>query len=178
MEQAPNANAWQKYRIRYNQSMNITTIDYSGMIDRAMRQVVRESLILAHKQGLPGQHHFYISFLTGHPGVRISETLRAKYPDEMTIILQHQFWDLKVEEDQFSVMLSFGNIPEKLVVSYSALTAFADPSIKFGLQFHTEQPTDQQNAVPRPAAAEQAAVENAEDDEASKVISIDSFRKK
>jgi hypothetical protein len=157
------------------------TIDYSGMIDRAMRGVVKECLELAQKQGLPGQHHFFVSFRTDFPTTKISETLRAKYPEEMTIVLQHQFWDLKIEDDLFSVMLSFNNVPEKLVIPYAALTAFADPSIKFGLQFNTEtMAREQQNNPPKPIAEEQsdaqADTEDAEPPE--KVISLDRFRKK
>lgn len=112
------------------------TIDYPGMIDTAMRSVVREALNHVVKFGLPGEHHFFVSFLTNYPGVTISPQLKARYPEEITIVVQHQFWDLTVNERQFSIMLSFNNIPEKLVVPFDALTAFADPSIKFGLQFH------------------------------------------
>ncbi len=157
------------------------TIDYSGMIDRAMRSVVKECLIFAQKNGLPGQHHFFISFRTDHPGTKVSETLRAKYPEEMTIVMQHQFWDLKIEDDLFCVMLSFSNVPEKLVVPYAALTAFADPSIKFGLQFHAELAArEQQNNPPKVSAQAESEAESEGDAESQidKVISIDSFRKK
>lgn len=164
-------------------STPIQTIDYSGMIDRAMRHVVKESLELAQKHGLPGQHHFYVSFLTGHPGTKISPTLRAKYPQEMTIVLQHQFWDLKIDDEGFSVMLSFNNIPEKLVIPFAALTAFADPSIKFGLQFHAEMlPADQNNIDPGIRETsnlfEDADGDGEPDAANDKVISIDTFRKK
>jgi hypothetical protein len=161
-------------------------MDYSGMIDRAMRQVVRDSLLFIQRDGMPGDHHFYVSFSTRHPGVRISESLRAKYPEEMTIVLQHQFWDLKIEDYQFSVMLSFSNIPEKLVIPFSALTAFADPSVKFGLQFHAE--IDTQNNMPlgqkdkietrAPVAPENATDEDSTEDGGDKVITLDKFRKK
>jgi hypothetical protein len=171
--------------------MTISTIDYSGMIDKAMRSVVRESLELAQKHGLPGQHHFYISFLTKHPGVKISESLHARYPEEMTIVMQHQYWDLKVEDTQFSLMLSFSNIPEKLVVPYSALTAFADPSIKFGLQFHAEvaeidtqnnMPLGQKNRIetksPVPPAAQEDDKLPPADGGDDKVITLEKWRKK
>ena len=118
------------------------TIDYPGMIDSAMRHVVREALIHVDKFGLPGDHHFFISFQTNYPGVSISPQLKARYPEEITIVVQHQFWDLKITDKQFSIMLSFNNIPEKLVVPFDALTAFADPSIKFGLQFHGKRPAN------------------------------------
>lgn len=112
-------------------------IDFPGLIDQAMRDVVRKSLQLVEKQGLPGSHHFFISFRTEYPGVAISPALLSRHPSEMTIVLQHQFWDLKVDENRFSITLSFNNVPEKLVIPFQAMTAFADPSVKFGLQFHT-----------------------------------------
>jgi hypothetical protein len=112
-------------------------IDFPGLIDQAMRDVVRKALEAAATNGLPGEHHFFISFRTDFPGVKISDALLERHPTEMTIVLQHQFWDLKVEEDKFSITLSFNNIPEKLVIPFQAMSAFADPSVKFGLQFHT-----------------------------------------
>lgn len=112
-------------------------IDFPGLIDHAMRDVVRKALEAVATSGLPGEHHFFISFRTDFPGVEVSDALRERHPQEMTIVLQHQFWDLKVEKDKFSITLSFNNIPEKLVVPFQALSAFADPSVKFGLQFHT-----------------------------------------
>ncbi len=115
------------------------TIDYPSMIDSAMRGVVRDALRHIQREGLPGEHHFFISFQTYFPGVQMSPQLRARYPEEITNVVQHQFWDLKITEEYFSIMLSFNNIPEKLVVPFDALTAFADPSIKFGLQFHGKQ---------------------------------------
>lgn len=112
-------------------------IDYPTMIDDAMRGVVRHALRQVEAEGeLPGEHHFFITFDTNFEGVEISPTLKKKYPNEMTIVLQHQFWDLIVTDAQFSVTLSFNKTPEKLVVPFAAMTAFADPSIKFGLQFH------------------------------------------
>ena len=115
--------------------MTDSYIDYPQLIDTAMRSVVREVLRDASKNGLPGEHHFFISFKTEFSGVSISEQLKKRYPEEMTIVLQHQFWDFKVEDNRFQVTLSFGGVPEKLVIPYAALTAFADPSVKFGLQF-------------------------------------------
>ncbi|MEJ0009120.1 MAG: ClpXP protease specificity-enhancing factor SspB [Alphaproteobacteria bacterium] len=116
--------------------MSKETIDYPSLIDGAMRAVVRDALRHVDRYGLPGDHHFFISFQTNYPGVSISPQLKSRYPDEITIVIQHQFWDLQITEEKFQVMLSFNNIPEKLVVPFDALTAFADPSIKFGLQFH------------------------------------------
>ncbi|NBX03819.1 MAG: hypothetical protein EBR02_07165 [Alphaproteobacteria bacterium] len=111
------------------------SLNYPVFIDQAMRGVVREVLRNVSANGLPGDHHFFISYATNYPGVKMSEQLKSRYPKEITIVLQHQFWDFKVEEHQFGVTLSFGGVPEKLVVPFAALTAFADPSVKFGLQF-------------------------------------------
>ena len=110
-------------------------IRYDLLTQQALRGVVRNVLADAAKKGLPGDHHFYISFDTRAEGVRLSDRLRAQYPDEMTIILQHQFWDMKVGDDEFEVGLSFGGIPEKLTVPYEAINGFFDPSVQFGLQF-------------------------------------------
>jgi hypothetical protein len=114
-------------------------IRYDVLARDAMRGVLRRVLEDAAKRGLPGDHHFYITFLTQAEGVKLSPRLLAQYPNEMTIILQHQFWDLIVTEDHFEVGLSFGNIPEKLVVPLTAIKAFLDPSVQFGLTFETSE---------------------------------------
>ncbi len=110
-------------------------IDYEALQQDAMRGVVRAVLIQINKSGLPGEHHFYISFLTQAPGVILSKRLKEKYPHEMTIVLQHRFWDLIVSDDRFEVKLTFDGIPERLVVPYQAIKVFIDPSVRFGLQF-------------------------------------------
>ena len=110
-------------------------IRYDLLTQHALRGVVRSVLTDTAKKGLPGDHHFYISFDTRAEGVRLSDRLRAQYPDEMTIILQHQFWDLKVNEEGFEVGLSFGGVPERLSVPFEAINGFFDPSVQFGLQF-------------------------------------------
>ncbi len=110
-------------------------IRYDVLTRDAMRGVLRRVLEDAARQGLPGDHHFYITFLTQAGGVKLSPRLLAQYPNEMTIILQHQFWDLVVTEDHFEVGLSFGSVPEKLVVPFAAIKAFLDPSVQFGLSF-------------------------------------------
>jgi hypothetical protein len=174
--------------------MTKETIDYPGLIDAAMRNVVREALIHVRQFGLPGEHHFFISFQTNYPGVSISPQLKARYPEEITIVVQHQFWDLTIAKDYFSIMLSFNNIPEKLHVPFDALTAFADPSIKFGLQFHGKRPANSDEGEepvacpatgrtphekPPMAAFEEDAPSKA--DEAAndeKVISLEAFRKR
>ena len=110
-------------------------IRYDLLTQHALRGVVRSVLTETAKKGLPGDHHFYISFDTRDEGVRLSDRLRAQYPDEMTIILQHQFWDLKVTEEGFEVGLSFGGVPERLAVPFESINGFFDPSVQFGLQF-------------------------------------------
>lgn len=154
------------------------TLNYPNMIDRAMRGLVRDALRQVAKSGLPGEHHFYISFDTDYPGVQISDHLRDRYPEDITIVLQHQFWDFKVEEHQFQVSLSFGGVPEKLVVPYAALTAFADPSVKFGLQF--QQIDDLEELMME--ELEEFSIETPDnqsgDAGSAEVISLDAFRKK
>lgn len=115
------------------------TLQYDKMVESALRGVVRQALIYISKNGLPGNHHFYLTFRTDHPGVVISEGLRGQYPNDMTVVLQHQYWGLEVNDDHFVVNLSFNNVPERLQVPYAALMSFVDPSVKFGLQF---QPVD------------------------------------
>jgi uncharacterized protein len=111
------------------------TIDYETLAQDAMRGVVRTVLKEAAKQGLPGEHHFYISFDTTASGVVLSKRLKDKYPHEMTIVLQHRFWDLSVADDGFEVKLTFDGIPERLVIPFAAIRVFFDPSVRYGLQF-------------------------------------------
>jgi hypothetical protein len=126
-------------------------IRYDLLVQDALRSVVRKVLGDAARDGLAGDHHFYVSFRTDYPGVRISQRLRDKYPQDMTIVLQHQFWDLGVTEHTFEVGLSFSGVPERLLVPFEAVTGFFDPSVQFGLKFElndgrtTEEP-------PAPAA--------------------------
>lgn len=111
------------------------TIDYEALTQDAMRGVVRSVLTRVAKNGLPGDHHFYISFETEHPGASLSKRLREKYPREMTIVLQHRFWDLVIHDERFEVKLTFDGIPERLVVPFEAIKVFFDPSVRYGLQF-------------------------------------------
>jgi hypothetical protein len=133
---------------------------YDLLAQEALRGVVQRVLTDAAKNGLPGDHHFYISFDTRMPGVRISPRLREKYPEEMTIVLQHQFWDLIVAEQGFEVGLSFNGVPERLVVPFEAIKGFFDPSVQFGLQFEVvkkegaEGATEPTTATPLPPAAQ------------------------
>jgi uncharacterized protein len=114
-------------------------IRYDVMVQQALIGVVRKILQDAAKHGLPGEHHFYISFRTDAPGSRVSSRLKEKHPEEMTIVLQHQFWDLLVTEHAFEVGLSFGGVPERLLVPFEAMTGFFDPSVQFGLKFAVDE---------------------------------------
>ncbi|WP_406854288.1 ClpXP protease specificity-enhancing factor SspB [Alsobacter sp. KACC 23698] len=120
-------------------------IRYDLLVQDALKGVVRKVLADAAAHGLPGEHHFYISFRTGDPGVRISNRLREKYPEEMTIVLQHQFWDLGLTEHTFEVGLSFSGVPERLLVPFDSLTGFFDPSVQFGLKFELSGAEDADN---------------------------------
>jgi len=116
--------------------MSDELFEYEIMVERALRGVVRQSLEQVREHGLVGDHHFFITFHTDFPGVEMPEYLAEKYPEEMTIVLQYQFETLLIDDEKFEVTLSFNNIPERMVVPFEAITGFADPSVKFGLQFH------------------------------------------
>jgi uncharacterized protein len=118
--------------------MTVDLIRYDLLVQDALRGVVRQVLSSAAREGLPGDHHFYISFRTHAQGVRLSSRMRELYPDEMTIILQHQFWDLSVTEDSFEVGLSFRNVPEMLLIPFEAVIRFVDPSVGFEAKFAVE----------------------------------------
>ena len=123
---------------------------YDLLVKEALRSVVRRVLTLAAREGLPGEHHFYITFQTNYPGLRLSTRMRERYPDEMTIVLQHQFWDLAVNEHNFEVGLSFSGVPERLLIPFDAITGFFDPSVQFGLKFEPKDTTSQPaHTVPR-----------------------------
>ncbi|MDA9411706.1 MULTISPECIES: SspB family protein [unclassified Bradyrhizobium] len=166
-------------------------IRYDVLASEAMRGVVKKVLTDAAAHGLPGEHHFFITFVSKAEGVKLSSRLLAQYPEEMTIILQHQFWDLTVLEDRFEVGLSFGGIPERLVVPFSAIKSFLDPSVKFGLQFETsdaEVAGENLPAAPAPSAVPMPApaiepTETAEEPSppnpgGAEVVRLDRFRKK
>jgi len=114
-------------------------IDYEALAQDAMRGIVRTVLTRVSKSGLPGEHHFYIAFKTGAPGVVLSKRLKEKYPEEMTVVLQHRFWDLLVNDVRFEVKLTFDSIPERLVVPFAAIKVFFDPSVPYGLQFEDSE---------------------------------------
>jgi uncharacterized protein len=117
--------------------MAVDHIRYDILAQRALRGVVRTVLADVAKKGLPGEHHFKITFATEAPGVRLSDRMRAQYPETMTIIMQHQFWDLTVDDEAFEIGLSFGGIAERLAIPFDAVTAFYDPAVQFGFQFET-----------------------------------------
>jgi hypothetical protein len=164
---------------------------YDLLAQNALKGVVREALRVAETTGLPGEHHFYIAFNTRHPGVGLSEKIAQRYPREMTIVLQHQYWNLRVLEDRFEVELSFDNVPEQLVIPFDAVKGFLDPAVQFGLQFETagaerrprEVEAPKPAAPPKPVSTEAAAAEKTPseapaEEEATKIVSLDQFRKK
>jgi hypothetical protein len=161
-------------------------IDYDTLTDRALRSVVKDALKRTEKQGLIGKHHFYISFKTHDPGVDIPPFLLERYPDEMTIVLQQQFWGLKAGEESFEVGLSFQKIPATLVIPYAAITSFVDPGVQFGLQFRNATVAKPATEAEAPPAAPATAETPQPSDEAPKqpppsdpqVVSLDKFRKK
>jgi hypothetical protein len=153
---------------------------YDRMLERALRGVVREALAHTAEHGLTGDHHFYLTFTTGYPGVVMPEHLRRRYPEEMTIVIQYQFYGLEVDDDRVSVTLSFNHTQERLTVPFAAITTFADPSVSFALQFQpVPPPAEEQATAPAAAQAEPVAAAGDEDEgEAHKVVTLDSFRKK
>lgn len=141
---------------------------YDIIVQDALRAAVKKILAEVARTGLPGEHHFYIAFDTNAPGVRISSRLKERYPTEMTIVLQHQFWDLAIGEHAFEVGLSFGGIPEKLLIPFSAIKGFFDPSVQFALEFEPGKtaepiPDDLVEAVGELANLEAAAAKSLED---------------
>jgi uncharacterized protein len=185
--------------------MTTDLIRYDLLAQEALRGVVKRVLEDVMRTGVPGEHHFYISFNTEFSGVRISPRLREKYPEEMTVILQHQFWDLSVTDHGFEVGLSFSNVPEKLYVPFDSITGFFDPSVKFGLKFEPLNQTAEEKPakvpaprdMPRGAASEPvvsppsrkksdkaakeekvAAEDASADDKGAQIVSLDKFRKK
>lgn len=153
------------------------TLRYDKMVERALRGVVKQAIEEVMKDGLLGDHHFYITFMTDFPGVKIPEYLKERYPGEMTIVLQFQFYDLDVNNERFQVTLSFNNVPEKLEIPLSAITIFADPSVNFALQF---QPLEDSSEPDFEPDDDPSGSDDGSDDEGKKgeVVSLDKFRKK
>lgn len=154
---------------------------YDKMVETALRGVAREALVRAARDGLRGGHHFYISFHTGAAGVAVPPQLLSKYPDEMTIVLQHQYWGLEVADNAFSVTLSFSNRMERLTIPFAAITTFADPSVKFGLQFEAPAaPSVEQtpSEVPAASAVPPPADKTEAERPAAEIVTLDRFRKR
>jgi hypothetical protein len=175
--------------------MSKVEFHYDRLMDDAVRGVIARVLGEVAGRGLPGQHHFVIGFRTDHPGVEIAPALRESHPREMTIALQHQFWDLNVADDRFSVTLSFNKVPQRLVVPYAAITGFADPSVRWGIKLlardvvplpepaarpEPAEPKNQPIREPqaRPAARPQNGAVESEREEPAKVVTLESFRRK
>lgn len=178
------------------QAMSKDFMNYNGLVQDALRGVVRQALVRVARQGLPGAHHLYIAFRTHDAGVDIPDFLRERYPEEMTIVLQHQFWGLEVREADFEVQLSFNKSPQRLVIPFAALAGFFDPSVQFGLQFQqvsaneaaageassapTSLPVQPKAAESRPAEATSGeASDTAETPpKTGEVVTLDAFRRK
>ncbi len=154
--------------------MSEDALRYDQMVENALRDVVRQALVAVSRDGLPGAHHFYITFRTPHSGVELATQLREQYPEEMTIVVQHQFWDLLVEAERFGITLSFGGRKERIVVPYEALVSFADPSVDFGLKFQSGGGTEDTAGT----AALPVAASDEEPGAGADVLSLDAFRSK
>jgi hypothetical protein len=168
-------------------------IRYDILAQDALRGVMRKVLAEVARTGLPGNHHFFITFLTGAPGVRISTRLRERYPEQMTIVIQYQYWDLKVTDTGFEIGLSFSDVPEKLEVPFSTVRGFYDPSVNFELEFDVKTEASPAEDAPAPAPVEkmnppiaakapkvvaEAPEEKTDGGKGAEVVSLDSFRKK
>ena len=157
-----------------------STLRYDRMVETALRGVVKQAVEEVMEDGLPGDHHFYITFMTDHAGVKIPDYLRDRYPGEMTIVLQFQFYDLDVDDEKMQVTLSFNNIPEKLVVPLAAITIFADPSVNFALQFQPLGDDSEPDLDPDddPSGDKDSDDDKKDDAPKGEVVSLDKFRKK
>jgi uncharacterized protein len=167
--------------------MSEDMMDYQALVERAMKSVVREALLKVAKDGLPGEHHLYITFRTQDDGVQITDRLISQYPEEMTIVLQYQFWGLEITEEAFEITLSFSGTNEHLFIPFDAVVGFADPSVNFGLQFNAApdaefaeigpgdmQDIDAPDGKDTPAKAEDDGTEQ----KTGEVVALDAFRKK
>lgn len=157
------------------------SIDYGNLMHDAMRGLIRDVLSDVATNGLPGAHHFFISFDTGHPDVEIADWLSDRFPDDMTIVMQHWFDNLEVDDDGFAVTLNFGNQPERMYIPFDAIRTFVDPSVEFGLRFETQDSDDEEDddapdpSDPKGGPKNQAATAKGKKD--ADVVRLDSFRK-
>jgi uncharacterized protein len=153
------------------------SIDYGNLMHRAMRGLIQTVLEDVSDHGLPGNHHFFITFDTNHPDVAIADWLRARYPEEMTIVIQHWFENLNVTDDGFTITLNFGNAPEPMVIPFDAVRTFVDPSVEFGLRFetHDESSDDDDDDSDEDAAVGEDGPDTSRP--AAEIVSLDKFRK-
>ncbi|MFN8722611.1 MAG: SspB family protein [Rhodospirillales bacterium] len=161
--------------------MTAEGLQYDRMIDAAFRGVVRQALTQVSRDGLPGEHHFYLTFRTGFPGIELPPHLKAQYPNEMTIVLQFQFYGLEVDDEKFAVTLSFSGVRERIVIPFDAISTFADPSVNFALQFQpVEAAAEAAEPVPEPvpAAPDEPPAEDDDAPRRGQVVALDAFRKK
>ena len=154
--------------------------EYDKMVERALRGVVRDALARVAQEGPRGAHHFYITFATGMPGVGIPDSLRERFPEEMTIVLQHQFWDLEIGEESFAVSLSFQKQLERLTIPFAAIRTFADPSVNFVLEFGGPAVAEPKaiGSLPAPKAAGEPERPAKDEGAGAEVVTLDSFRKR
>ena len=150
---------------------------YDRMLERALRGVVREALAHTAEHGLSGDHHFYLTFTTGFPGVVIPEHLRQRYPEEMTIVIQHWYDGLEVDDDGFGITLNFGDSPERLRIPFDAILTFVDPSVEFGLRFETAPAPDGPDDGPAPEDDDDGETPTERSGKDAEVVSLDTFRR-
>jgi uncharacterized protein len=148
------------------------SIDYGNLMHRAMRGLIQSVLADVAENGLPGAHHFFITFDTTHPGVELADWLRERYPAEMTVVIQHWYENLVVTDEGFSITLNFGNNPEPMVIPFDALRTFVDPSVEFGLRFETQDHEDEDEDDEEDIEVEQEPVR-----QDAEIVSLDQFRK-
>ena len=176
-----------------NDDNSQTGLNYEMLVEDALRSVVRSSLRIVENIGLPGETHFYISFITSYDGVKLDESLRVKHPEQMTIVIQHQYADLQVSDDHFSITLFFSGKPSPMIIPFQAVTSFNDPSVGFGLQFGMLDNDDDDDVLSVNDASNEAAAKIRDEDNNSKhngkdaepdnekiakVVSLDTFRKR
>ena len=176
-----------------NDDNSQTGLNYEMLVEDALRSVVRSSLRIVENIGLPGETHFYISFITSYDGVELDESLRTKHPEQMTIVIQHQYADLQVSDDHFSITLFFGGKPSPMIIPFQAVTSFNDPSVGFGLQFGMLDDGDDEDGLSISDASNRVVAKATDVDNTSKhgtknlepddkktgeVVSLDTFRKR
>ena len=150
-------------------------IDYGNLMHNAMRSLIQDVLTEVKNNGLPGEHHFFITFDTNHADVEMASWLKDRYPTEITVVMQHWYDDLEVKDDGFSVTLNFGDTPEHLVIPYEAILTFVDPSVEFGLRFETNE-EDEDTDEQKPTVSKESK-KNDTKKETGQVVSLDNFRK-